>query len=89
MATLISKDLLEMLVCPESHQSLTIARAELVERINRGIEKGQVNNAGGTKMVKPFDGGLLRADGKVFYPVLDEIPVLLADEAILLEQLDD
>ena len=86
---MISKDLLEMLVCPESHQSLTIAQPELVERINQGIEKGRVKNAGGTKVAKPFDGGLLRADGKVFYPVLDEIPVLLVDEAILLEQLGD
>ncbi len=86
---MISKDLLEMLVCPESHQPLAIAQAELLEQINRGVENGHVKNVGGTKMVKPFESGLLRADGKVFYPVVDEIPVLLVDEAILLEQLDD
>jgi uncharacterized protein YbaR (Trm112 family) len=29
--------------------------------------------------------GLVRADGKVLYPVRDDIPIMLVDEAIPLE----
>jgi uncharacterized protein YbaR (Trm112 family) len=31
---------------------------------------------------KPLDGGLVREGGDVVYPIVDEIPVLLKDEAI-------
>jgi uncharacterized protein YbaR (Trm112 family) len=32
----------------------------------------------------PLDAGLIREDGRVVYPVRNGIPVLLADEAIML-----
>ena len=38
----------------------------------------------GTKLDRPLDGGLLRADGQVVYQILDRIPILLADEGISL-----
>jgi uncharacterized protein YbaR (Trm112 family) len=37
----------------------------------------------------PLDGGLVRADGQVLYPIIDRIPVLLVDEGILLAQNSD
>lgn len=86
---MINKDLLEMLVCPESQQSLRLAGADLVKRINRAIERGHVKNVGGTKVERTVDGFLLRDDEKLLYPVLDEIPILLVDEAILLDQLNE
>lgn len=86
---MINKDLLDMLVCPESHQPLRLAEADLVKRINRAIERGHVKNAGGIKVERTVDGCLLRDDEQLLYPVLDEIPILLVDEAILLDQLNE
>ncbi len=84
---MISPDLLDLLVCPENRTPLALADAELVSRLNAAIGRKQLENRAGQVLETPLDGGLLRADGQVVYPILDRIPVLLVDEGILLEQL--
>lgn len=86
---MVNKDLLDLLVCPENHQPLRLAEADLVNRINRAIERGHVKNVGGAKVEKTFVECLLRDDEQLLYPVLDEIPILLVDEAIPLDQLNE
>ena len=39
---MVSKELLEILLCPESHQSLTEASAELVARLNAAVQSGNL-----------------------------------------------
>lgn len=81
------QELLKILVCPETKQSLRAAEPPLVEKINASIEKGLLANRGGLKVGEKIGGGLVRADGRYLYPVRDEIPVMLIDEAISLEGL--
>jgi uncharacterized protein YbaR (Trm112 family) len=84
----VQEDLpLELLVCPQNHARLQPAEALLIERINRAIAAGKLTNAAGRSVQKPIDGGLIRADGQVLYPIVDEIPILLAEEAIAVDQL--
>jgi uncharacterized protein YbaR (Trm112 family) len=78
---------LELLVCPQDHAPLQAAEAPLIERLNRAIAAGDVTNAAGRSVEKPIDDGLVREDGQVLYPVVDEIPVLLAEEAIAVDNL--
>jgi uncharacterized protein YbaR (Trm112 family) len=78
---------LELLVCPQNHARLQPAEALLIERINRAIAVGKLTNAAGRSVQNPIDGGLIRADGQVLYPIVDEIPILLAEEAIAVDQL--
>jgi uncharacterized protein len=73
---------LDLLVCPQTRTSLRAAAPALIEQINRAIAAGELKNAGGRTVAQPLDGGLLRADGRMLYPIVDEIPVLLPDEAI-------
>jgi uncharacterized protein YbaR (Trm112 family) len=74
---------LEFLVCPQNRMRLQVAEAPLIERLNRAIAAGQVINAAGRSVEKPIDDGLIRADGQLLYPIVDEIPILLAEEAIV------
>ena len=78
----IDSELLEILVCPETHQPVQPAPAETLERVNAEIEAGRLRNRGGETLEKPIEEGLLREDGKILYVVDDGIPVMLIEEAI-------
>jgi uncharacterized protein len=78
----VSQDLLEILVCPETRQPLTLADAALLARLNAEIDAGRLRNRGGDKVEKRVQEGLLRQDGKVLYVVDDDIPVMLIEESI-------
>ena len=78
----MSKELLEILACPETKQALTFAAPALLERLNNRIRQGQLANRRGTSVTEPIDGGLVRQDGQYLYPIRDDIPIMLIDEAI-------
>lgn len=75
-----------MLVCPETRSELALAPADLIARLNQAIAASQLTNKAGQKLERKLDGGLLRADGSVLYPIVDDIPMLLVDEGIPLGQ---
>jgi len=74
--------LLEILVCPQTHQLVRLAAPEQVRDLNRRIEEGSLRNQAGQVVVEPLDGGLLREDNKVLYPIRRDIPIMLIEEAI-------
>jgi len=79
---MIDKELLEILACPASYQSLAEAPRELVERLNAAIRAGGVRNVGGEAVAAPLEAALVRADGSLVYPIRDGIPVLLVNEGL-------
>jgi uncharacterized protein YbaR (Trm112 family) len=83
----LDKDLLEILACPETKEPVQMADAGLIARINAAIEAGSLHSRDGQKIEKALDGGLLRQDGKVLYPIRGGIPIMLVDEAISIESL--
>ena len=74
--------LLDILVCPESHQPVAMADSELLARLNAAIEAGGAVNRGGDPVTDSVTEGLLRQDGHVLYPIRDGIPIMLIDESI-------
>ncbi len=78
----IDKDLLQILACPETYQTLREAEEALVVALNAKIAQGGVVNVGGSAVSEPIDGGLVRADEAILYPIRDQIPILLIDEGI-------
>ncbi|HCW75394.1 MAG TPA: hypothetical protein DHU63_02515 [Candidatus Marinimicrobia bacterium] len=82
---MISKELIQILRCPESHQTLILASDEFLETQNQKIGKRELKNLAGEIIDKELTAGLLRKDGKILYPIIDEIPVLLIDQGIVLE----
>jgi uncharacterized protein YbaR (Trm112 family) len=82
VVTVVDQSLLEILVCPETKQPLHVADAGLIERLNASIREGSVASRGGQAVTDPLVEGLVREDGAVLYPVRDDIPIMLIDEAI-------
>ncbi|MCH7720395.1 MAG: hypothetical protein IH988_05320 [Planctomycetes bacterium] len=79
---MIDRELLEILACPETKEPVALAESELVDRINAAIAAGKVKNRGGEQVTEAIDGGLIRGDGRYLYPIRDEIPIMLIEEAI-------
>ena len=84
---MVDPELLEILVCPETHQPVRPAEDELLNRLNEAIRSGGVTNRGGNAVGDPVEEGLVREDNKVLYPVREDIPIMLIDEAIELDKL--
>ena len=79
---MIEAELLKILCCPETHQGLQVAGPALVETLNQQIAAGGLKNRAGLSVKQKMDGGLVRGDGKFLYPIRENIPVMLVDEAI-------
>ena len=85
---LMDKRLLQILCCPITHKGLSLARADLLGRVNTAIGEGRLRNREGRSLDASFDEALVTDDGKLLYPVADGIPVLLESESIALDQLE-
>lgn len=83
---MIDQDLLDILVCPENKTPVSIADDALINKANELIAGGTLTNRAGEKVTEPIDSGLVREDGTYMYPVRDDIPIMLIDEAIPMEQ---
>ena len=82
----IDNELLEILVCPESQQTVALASAQMLEQLNSEIDAERLRNRGGDVVEKHIEEGLLREDGEVLYIVEDSIPIMLIDQSIKLGQ---
>jgi uncharacterized protein YbaR (Trm112 family) len=79
---MVDAELLKILCCPETHQELRLAEQTLIERLNQQSAMGALKNRCGAIVSQKLDGGLVRADGKFLYPIRQQIPIMLIDEAI-------
>ena len=79
---MIDPELLKIMCCPETHQTIALADASLIETLNRQIAAGQLKNRAGQPVKEKLDGGLVRQDKKFLYAIRKNIPVMLIDEAI-------
>jgi uncharacterized protein YbaR (Trm112 family) len=80
----ITANILDILVCPKSKQSLALAPEALIQQLNQKILQRQIFTTANELVVEEISAGLVRADGLVIYPIREEIPVLLIEEGILI-----
>lgn len=83
----LDKELLAILCCPETKQPVSIADTLLIQRINNAIASGSLNNKGKKPVSTQLEGGLVREDQQILYPIRENIPVMLIEEGIPLDQL--
>ncbi len=75
---MLSAELLSILRCPETLQSLSLAPADVLVRVARE----QLLDCSGNPVALPLEAGLRREDGALLYPIRSGIPILLVEEAI-------
>ncbi len=83
----ISKDLLAILCCPETKQPVVAADPALVKKLNEAVARGALLNKSQKPVVEQLEDGLVRADLKILYPIRENIPVMLIEEGIPLDQI--
>jgi uncharacterized protein len=83
----INPDLLAILCCPETKQKVTLAEDTVILTLNALVTRGTLKNRGNRAVTEPFEGGLVREDGTLLYPIRDHIPVMLIEEGIPLAQI--
>ncbi len=83
---MVDKELLDILCCPETKQDVALVEGDVIKRINAKIKEGTLKNRGGEVIKEAIDSGLLRQDKKYLYPIREDIPIMLIDEAIPFEE---
>lgn len=79
---MIDKELLEILVCPETGEPLEEAGREIIERLNELVELGTLVDRSGERISERIEGGLICRSGEYLYPVRENIPILLIENSI-------
>ena len=83
----IEGKLLEILCCPVSKTPLVRLPPDKLKKLNAAIAAGEVQYVDGTTVPETLGEGLMTEDGRVVYPVEDDIPMLLEEKGIGTTQL--
>ena len=83
---MVDQDLLDILVCPENKTAVKLVDDEVLAKVNDAIQAKTLKNRGGEAVEDAVDGGLLREDGAYLYAIRDDIPIMLIDESIPMDQ---
>ena len=85
---MIDAELLALLVCPETHQDVTLATPGELALLNEAIREGHVRTAGGNPVNQPVEAALIRVDRSIAYAIRDGIPVMLVAEGLSISQVN-
>jgi uncharacterized protein YbaR (Trm112 family) len=83
----MDKRLLDIICCPVTRLPLEILDGERLRRLNAAISSGNVHNHGDQPLKETLTEALVTRDGRLAYPIRDDIPILLEEECIDLKQL--
>lgn len=82
----ISKELLDILCCPQTKKRVTVLPNDKIALVNDRIAQKQVRDADGNIIDRPLTEALLTEDGRTIYRVDEGIPVMLIGNAIPTDQ---
>jgi len=79
---MLTEDVLQLLQCPLTGKKLSLATKGMVSRVNEAIATEHARDRTEQKVYKPIDGGLVTEDSAWLYPIREQIPTLVVEEAI-------
>ncbi|HJL92838.1 MAG TPA: Trm112 family protein [Woeseiaceae bacterium] len=84
----MKKELLSIICCPITKQSLSFVTRDKLDELNKAINKGLIKTNEGNIQNKNITDALITDNGMILYPIKDDIPVLLENKSIHLDQLE-
>lgn len=82
----MDKRLLDILCCPVTKTPVKLLSHAQLDALNREISQHAAKTTAGAEVRSTLGAGLITTDGKLIYRIDDDIPVMLADEAIATTQ---
>ncbi|MDA3920235.1 MAG: Trm112 family protein [Salinisphaera sp.] len=82
----MDKQLLDILVCPVSGLSVTIADSAQIEALNSQIDNGTARFVDGAAVTEHMQAVLITRDKRIGYQVKDGIPIMLPERGIELSE---
>ena len=76
---------IELLCCPISAQTMKVAPENVVRLLQARQQSGALRTRSG-ESAEPFEHSLLTADDVWFFPIRSGIPVMIASEAIAMNE---
>ena len=76
-----------MLVCPKTRKPLRLADDATLKALNAAITEGKLRNQKGVPVQQTLDAALVREGDDLAYPIYDDIPQLIVEDGIALDQL--
>jgi uncharacterized protein YbaR (Trm112 family) len=76
----------KLLACPENLTPLRLAHQSELATINDRIERGTLKHWDGSLVSVAIQAALMREDGKIAYKIDNGIPVMLIEQALVLDE---
>ena len=86
---MIDRRLLDILCDPVTKSPVRYLSSGELEALNRAISEGTLRSEGGSPLTAAATAALITRDRRSIYRIEDDIPVMLADEAIPTAQIPD
>tara|TARA_B100001057_G_scaffold136111_1_gene135624 strand:+ start:31530 stop:31799 length:270 start_codon:yes stop_codon:yes gene_type:complete len=85
----MNEKILKLICCPSSKKQLKILDEENLTNLNHAISAGLIKNNQGKILKDEIEQALITEDYELAYIVRDDIPVLLENESIKMNQLEN
>ncbi len=82
------RNLLDIICCPVTRLPMAAMSTSTLAKLNGLIQEQKIRNRDDAVVTEELQEALVTDDGKIAYPVVDGIPVLLEERGISLSQLD-
>ena len=82
----IDKELLDILCCPQTKVELAVLPKKRIDAVNQQIAKGGVKFTDGKRVEEALQEALITVDEKTIYRIDDEIPIMLVEMGIPVNQ---
>ena len=89
MIATMDKKLLDIICCPLTKLPLQLLDTERLARLNGAIRAGEIKNHASSDLADELTEALITRDGRLVYPIRDNIPLLLEEESIDWNQIVD